>query len=125
MTIDSPLLETLPLVEEEAKTILMHRDAHFAGQFSVMVDYYAQEGKGVHFRIEEVEQLKQLQSSVGEDLAPLLLSEAEMEALTLHYAHDFSEREISRIVGRSERAVHSLLHRAKQKARERLVRDAD
>ena len=53
------------------------------------------------------------------------LSEAEMEALTLHYAHDFSEREISRIVGRSERAVHSLLHRAKQKARERLVRDAD
>jgi RNA polymerase sigma-70 factor (ECF subfamily) len=53
------------------------------------------------------------------------LSEAEMEALTLYYGHDFSEREIARIMGRSERAVHSLLHRARQKARERLVRDAD
>lgn len=54
-----------------------------------------------------------------------VLTADEMDALTLCYGHDFSEREIAGIVGRSERAVHSLLHRAKQKARERLVEDAD
>ena len=70
------LLETLPLVEEEVKEILMHRDAHFGGQFSVMRDYYTTEGKGVHFSVEEVERLENL---VDEDLAPLLLSGSDME----------------------------------------------
>ncbi len=54
-----------------------------------------------------------------------VLTDVEMEVLNLHYAHEFSEKEIAQIVGRSARAVHSILHRAKQKARERLVRDAD
>ena len=53
------------------------------------------------------------------------LSDVEMEALSLHYVHELSEKEIAQIVGRSGRAVHSILHRAKEKARERLVRDAD
>jgi len=48
------------------------------------------------------------------------LSDAEMEALLLHFVEEFSLKEIAQIVGRSPRAVHSLLHRAKQKARERL-----
>jgi len=56
------------------------------------------------------------------DLARLL-SETEMEVLTLHCVEGFSMREIGRVVGRSEKAVDSLLRRAKQKARERLVRD--
>jgi RNA polymerase sigma factor (sigma-70 family) len=52
-----------------------------------------------------------------------LLSEAEMEVIVLQCVDQLSVREISRIVRRSERAVHSLLHRARQKARERLVQD--
>ncbi len=48
------------------------------------------------------------------------LSEVEMEVLTLRYGHDLSVREVGQIVGRSEKAVESLLIRAKQKARERL-----
>jgi len=48
------------------------------------------------------------------------LSGIELEVLTLQCIDQLSAREIGRIVGRSERAVHSLLHRARQKARERL-----
>jgi len=52
------------------------------------------------------------------------LSGLEMEVLQLHFVEEFSLREIGRVVGRSERAVDSLLRRAKQKARERLAEDA-
>jgi len=48
------------------------------------------------------------------------LSEAEMEVLALHYVDGFSLKEIAGIVSRSQRAVDSLLYRAKEKARERL-----
>ena len=51
----------------------------------------------------------------------VLLSEMEMEVLVLHCVDGFSVAEIGRIVGRSMRAVNSLLHRARTKARERLV----
>ena len=49
------------------------------------------------------------------------LSEAEMEALKLHHLYGFTVDEIAHITGRSGRATNSLLHRARQKARERLV----
>ena len=48
------------------------------------------------------------------------LTELEMEVLTLRCVEELSAKEIGQIVGKSERAVHSLLHRAKRKARERL-----
>ncbi|UCC67116.1 MAG: sigma-70 family RNA polymerase sigma factor [Armatimonadota bacterium] len=51
------------------------------------------------------------------------LSEIEMEVLVLHCVDQLSLREIVQIVGRSERAIKSLLHRARQKARERLGAD--
>ncbi len=54
-----------------------------------------------------------------------VLTETEMEALTLQSVEELSAREIGRIMGRSERAVHSLLHRARQKARERLAEDEE
>jgi RNA polymerase sigma factor (sigma-70 family) len=46
------------------------------------------------------------------------LSDLEMEVLVLHCVDEFTAKEIGRILGRSERAVESLLHRAKRKARE-------
>ncbi len=47
-----------------------------------------------------------------------VLSDVEMEVLVLHCVDEFTAKEIGRIVGRSERAIESLLHRAKRKARE-------
>jgi RNA polymerase sigma-70 factor (ECF subfamily) len=48
------------------------------------------------------------------------LSAIEMDVLTLHLGDELPLKEIAQIVGRSERAVDSLLHRARRKARERL-----
>ena len=52
-----------------------------------------------------------------------LLSEAKLEVLLLFSVERLSEREIAQVVQRSERAVRSLLHQAKQKAREALSAD--
>ena len=52
------------------------------------------------------------------------LSPMEMEVLLLHGLQGLSVREIGHVVGRSERAINSLLHRARQRARERLGEDA-
>lgn len=53
------------------------------------------------------------------------LSAAEMEVLVLHFVDEFSVKEMAQIMGRSWRAVDSLLHRAKQKARGRLAQDGE
>jgi RNA polymerase sigma-70 factor (ECF subfamily) len=53
-----------------------------------------------------------------------VLSATEMEVLVLQCVDELSVKDISHVVRRSERAVHSLLHRARQKARGRLVQDA-
>jgi len=52
------------------------------------------------------------------------LSDPEMEVLVLRCVHELSLREIAHVLGRSERAIDSLLDRAKRKARERLAEDA-
>jgi RNA polymerase sigma-70 factor (ECF subfamily) len=46
----------------------------------------------------------------------LALPEAEREALLLRYVEDLSVREIGRVMGRTEKAVESLLRRARQRA---------
>ncbi len=51
------------------------------------------------------------------------LSELEFEMLVLSCVEELSAGEIGQVIGRSERAVHSILHRARKKARERLVGD--
>jgi len=52
------------------------------------------------------------------------LSATEMKVLVLRCLHQLSVKEIGQVLGRSERAIDSLLHRAKRKARERLAEDA-
>ena len=52
-----------------------------------------------------------------------LLSSLEFEVLVLASVNELSAGEVGRIVGRSERAIHSILHRARKKARERLMCD--
>lgn len=51
---EHPLLNTLDL------EILMHKDAHFGGNFDVMIDYYENDGVGVQeeFDIERLHELK-------------------------------------------------------------------
>jgi RNA polymerase sigma-70 factor (ECF subfamily) len=51
------------------------------------------------------------------------LSETEMEVLVLSCVDELSGREIGQIVRRSEGAVRVILHRARKKAREGMVRD--
>jgi RNA polymerase sigma-70 factor (ECF subfamily) len=52
-----------------------------------------------------------------------LLSRIEFDILVLNCVEQLSAREIGQIVGRSERAVHSILHRARTKARETIGPD--
>jgi DNA-directed RNA polymerase specialized sigma24 family protein len=52
-----------------------------------------------------------------------LLSQPELEVLLLFSVERLSEREIAQVVRRSERAVHSILQRARLKAREALAAD--
>jgi RNA polymerase sigma-70 factor (ECF subfamily) len=65
-------------------------------------------------RIEASRQVARLRSA---------LSTLEMEVLALHCLDQLSLREIAQLLGRTERAIDSLLHRARQKARERLAQD--
>jgi RNA polymerase sigma-70 factor (ECF subfamily) len=53
------------------------------------------------------------------------LSQVEMEVLLLRCLGEFSMKEIARMVRRSERAVQTLLHRAKHKARKSLENHAE
>ncbi len=85
--------------------------------------------------LEAVTEIAARQDEVADSLAQLdaqrllrtlaqVLSETEFEVLVLSSLGELSAGEIGQAIGRSTRAVHSLLHRAKRKARERVVRDA-
>ncbi len=65
-----------PIADNIDNEILMHRDAHFGGKFSLMIDYYNQEGKGAidEMALERILFLANLEEKSGQNLAPLLLS---------------------------------------------------
>ncbi len=65
-----------PIADNIDNEILMHRDAHFSGKFSFMIDYYTQEGKGVldDLGLDRILFLANLEEKSGQNLAPLLLS---------------------------------------------------
>jgi hypothetical protein len=73
--------EHFPLADAIDHEILMHRDAHFGGLFSVMLDYYAQEKKGVQpeFSMERIEKLDALEKQLKQNLAALFLTAPEMQ----------------------------------------------
>lgn len=74
-------LEGFPLADSLDNEILMHRDAHFGGKFSFMVDYYDKEGKGASSDIplDRILFLSYLEEQTGQNLASLLLSGTESE----------------------------------------------
>lgn len=64
--------------------ILMHRDAHFGGQFPIMLDYYLKEGKGTNpeFEVPRIEELQKMELESGQNLAAILLTGADAERIS-------------------------------------------
>lgn len=62
-------------------TILMHRDAHFGGNFEFMLDYYEKGGKGVQpdIEISRIHELQEMEKQLHQNLAAMLLTAAEAE----------------------------------------------
>lgn len=76
-------LPSFPLSNEIDHDILMHRDVHFGGNFTVMIDYYQNEGKGTQpsFEIERLEELRLYEEQNHCNLSELLLSHEEKESV--------------------------------------------
>ncbi len=70
-----------PLNYEEDANIIMHRDCHFAGQFSIMLEYYENEGIGIaeDISIERIRELAAYEEQFGTNLATLLLTGSDAE----------------------------------------------
>jgi hypothetical protein len=93
------------LREEEDIFILLHRQIHFGGKFSVMIEYYETEGVGMHpdISLKRLQELENLEQTLGQDLAELLLGEEHHDIIqdSLHvydqlrnvYEQDSSEQE--------------------------------
>lgn len=76
-------VEEFPIAYSIDNLILMHRDAHFGGDFDVMLDYYKKNGRGisVDFDLERIQEIADTQHAEGKDLSPLMLSGAEAERI--------------------------------------------
>ncbi|HEV8052294.1 MAG TPA: hypothetical protein VGP47_07360 [Parachlamydiaceae bacterium] len=76
-------VEQFPIAYSIDNLILMHRDAHFGGDFNVMLDYYKKNGRGtsIEFDVERIQELADTQHAEGKDLSPMMLSGAEAERI--------------------------------------------
>jgi hypothetical protein len=70
----------IPILDEIDHLILMHRDAHFSGSFSFMLDYYEKEGKGIQpeVEVERIEQLALIEKELNLNLAAVTLTPEEI-----------------------------------------------
>ena len=77
-------MTSFPLSDSLDNLILMHRDAHFGGNFEFMLDYYRKEGRGVspEFTISQIEDLATIEIQSQENLAAVLLTGAEAERVS-------------------------------------------
>lgn len=73
--------EEYPLRDAVDLLIIMHREAHFGGQFAVMLDYYKQGGKGVQpeFEPNRIQELSDIETGLQQNLATLFLSGSDAE----------------------------------------------
>jgi hypothetical protein len=73
--------EHLGIVDEDDRDIFMHRDAHFAGNFAIMIDYYKKKGRGavLDVSMKRLKALEQLEKELERNLAPYVLSGADAE----------------------------------------------
>lgn len=73
--------QAYPLRDAVDLQILMHREAHFGGQFEVMLDYYKQGGKGVQpeFELARIQELSDIEKGLQQNLASLFLTGSDAE----------------------------------------------
>ncbi len=69
------------LTDELDHQVLMHRDAHFGGDFKVMLTYYQEDHLGVYpeFDLDRIAYLAEVEMQLGQNLAPMILTAAEAE----------------------------------------------
>lgn len=74
---------SIPSVDTIDIEILMHRDAHFAGNFGVMLEYYEEDGVGVmpDFSIERIKNLLKIEETLGSNLSEELLPDSAKESV--------------------------------------------
>ncbi|PCI95626.1 hypothetical protein COB11_01720 [Candidatus Aerophobetes bacterium] len=72
---DIPLVDTIDL------EILMHRDVHFGGNFSIMLEYYEKDGVGTmpDFESPRIKKLLLEEEKLGQNLSEVLLPEQARE----------------------------------------------
>lgn len=75
--------DNFPVSDSIDVRILMHRDIHFAGNFNLMLEYYHCDEIGVdeEISIDRIFMLAQMERDAKENLAPLVLSGADMEQI--------------------------------------------
>jgi hypothetical protein len=75
MTKESLHPEEFPLIDSVDQEILKHRDVHFGGLFSIMLDYYRKEGRGIQpeFNLSRIEELAEIEDKMKLNLAGLFL----------------------------------------------------
>ncbi len=75
--------DLLPLPDDIANLILMHRNAHFGGKFAFMLEYYRKDGVGCcnEFDLYSIKKLAEIEEQLGYDLASSRLSETEHEQI--------------------------------------------
>lgn len=83
MNLDEDNFDEFPVAYSIDNAILMHRDAHFGGDFDIMIAYYQKEGRGISkdFDLERIQSLAHTEKASGKDLSPLMLSGAEVEKI--------------------------------------------
>ncbi len=86
----------IPLFEEEDCQILLHKEVHFYGSFSAMIEYYSnQDAKGIceEFDAKRIKELSAIEEKLGINLAANILSysDAEKVAFFRKMYEDLSE----------------------------------
>ena len=77
------------ILDEESQKILMHRDVHFGGSFSIMLEYYErEEAPGIQedIFIEGIQELDSLERKMKKNIAPYILKGIEAERVAFFRA---------------------------------------
>lgn len=81
MTHDDEGTDEFPIAYSVDNAILMHRDAHFSGSFSAMIEYYKREGRGISndFDLKRIEEMAKMEEDAGQNLSSIMLSGSEAD----------------------------------------------
>ncbi len=115
----------IPLTDEIDHEILMHRDVHFGGSFSAMLEYYEEENKGVQeeFDLDRIEELQQIEEQAQENLSEFLLSEEEKEKVEKAKSQYLALRDLYEVPSSlAARAVADLILSEDIEAKEEIAR---